>query len=108
DSRLDLVLAGVEASLWIAEQFACDVKNLFPHINIATVSANKLLGIGPHSSDKVTSSAQPAGIHTVPRRRLLLPVLGSSASTFARSCLPQASSALICHPSERPLDSFQR
>jgi hypothetical protein len=53
DGFIDLLVAGVEASLWLGEQFCSDVKNMFPHISIATVSANKLLGIGAHSNRKV-------------------------------------------------------
>jgi hypothetical protein len=55
DRYIDLLVAGVEASLWLGEQFCSDVKNMFPHISIATVSANKLLGIGAHSNRKVSS-----------------------------------------------------
>jgi hypothetical protein len=54
DGFIDLLVAGVEASLWLGEQFCSDVKNMFPHISIATVSANKLLGIGAHSNRKVS------------------------------------------------------
>jgi hypothetical protein len=54
DRYIDLLVAGVEASLWLGEQFCSDVKNMFPHISIATVSANKLLGIGAHSNRKVS------------------------------------------------------
>ncbi|KAG5178054.1 hypothetical protein JKP88DRAFT_264782 [Tribonema minus] len=60
DGFIDLLVAGVEASLWIAEQFACDVKNVFPHIAIATVSANKLLGFGAHSNRKCRRRRQQA------------------------------------------------
>jgi hypothetical protein len=56
DRYIDLLVAGVEASLWLGEQFCSDVKNMFPHISIATVSANKLLGIGAHSNRKVCTA----------------------------------------------------
>lgn len=38
---IDLLIAGVEASLWLAEQFAADLRRIFPYLNVSTVSANK-------------------------------------------------------------------
>jgi hypothetical protein len=38
---IDLLVAGVEASLWLAEQFAGDLRRIFPYLNVATISANK-------------------------------------------------------------------
>lgn len=42
----DLIITGVEVSLWIAEQFAADLRTIFPKMNILTTSANKLLSVG--------------------------------------------------------------
>ena len=50
---IDLVIAGVEASLWVAEQFSADLKVAFPQLNVVTISANKLLGLGCENADKV-------------------------------------------------------
>jgi len=49
----DILISGVEASLWMAEQWAADLRRIFPLINIVTVSPNKLLGLGQHSAGKV-------------------------------------------------------
>jgi len=49
----DLLIGGVEASLWVAEQFAADLRTLFPQLNIVTVSANKLLGLADDAPGKV-------------------------------------------------------
>lgn len=38
---VDLLIAGVEASLWLAEQFASDLRRIFPYLNVVTISANK-------------------------------------------------------------------
>ena len=38
---VDLLLCGVEASLWLAEQFASDLRRIFPFLNVTTISANK-------------------------------------------------------------------
>jgi hypothetical protein len=37
----DLIIGGVEVSLWLGEQFAADLRRIFPNLNISTVSANK-------------------------------------------------------------------
>jgi hypothetical protein len=49
----DLLIGGVEASLWVAEQFAADLRSIFPQLNIVTVSANKLLGLADDAPGKV-------------------------------------------------------
>jgi hypothetical protein len=48
----DLLIGGIEASLWIAEQWAADLRTIFPQLNVVTVSANKLLGLGSSSAFK--------------------------------------------------------
>lgn len=50
---VDLLIGGVEVSLWIGEHFAADLRRIFPNINIETVSANKMLGIGDDNPSKV-------------------------------------------------------
>lgn len=37
----DLLIGGVEVSLWMGEQFAADLRRIFPTLNISTLSANK-------------------------------------------------------------------
>lgn len=37
----DLIIGGVEVSLWLGEQFAADLRRIFPNLNVSTVSANK-------------------------------------------------------------------
>lgn len=44
---LDLVIGGVEISLWIAEQWAADLRMLFPQLRVAAVSSNALLLLSP-------------------------------------------------------------
>jgi hypothetical protein len=38
---IDLLIGGVEVSLWMAEQWAADLRTVFPQLNVTTVSANK-------------------------------------------------------------------
>lgn len=40
---LDLLVGGIEASLWLGEQFAAGLKLLFPRLNVTVYSSNKLL-----------------------------------------------------------------
>ncbi|CAK9023116.1 unnamed protein product [Durusdinium trenchii] len=42
---IDLLVTGCEVSLWLGEQFATDLAHCFKHLNVRTVSANKLLGL---------------------------------------------------------------
>jgi hypothetical protein len=50
--RIDLLIAGCESSLWLSEQFAADLRDLFPFLNVECASANKMLGTGAHSPRK--------------------------------------------------------
>lgn len=43
DGSVDVLLAGCEVSLWVAEQFASDLHVAFPRLNVVCLSANKLL-----------------------------------------------------------------
>jgi hypothetical protein len=40
---LDLLITGVESSLWLGEQFAEDLNTLFPALSVRTISANQVL-----------------------------------------------------------------
>ena len=42
---VDILLTGCEVSLYLAEQFASDLKKSFPKLTIEAVSSNKLLGL---------------------------------------------------------------
>jgi hypothetical protein len=42
---IDVLVTGVETSLWTAEQFASDLQNLFPHLRVVAISANKVIGV---------------------------------------------------------------
>jgi len=45
DGSVDVLLTGCEVSLWLSEQFASDLHQLLPRLNIKTMSSNKLLGL---------------------------------------------------------------
>ena len=42
---VDVLLTGCEVSLWLAEQFASDLRKAFPKLNVLALSSNKLLGL---------------------------------------------------------------
>ncbi len=42
-STVDLLITGVENSLWLGERFAQDLKLIFPFLNIQTISSNQVL-----------------------------------------------------------------
>ncbi|CAI5501080.1 unnamed protein product, partial [Closterium sp. Naga37s-1] len=39
--EIDVLVTGVETSLWVGEQFAADLQNCFPQLRVVAVSANK-------------------------------------------------------------------
>ncbi|MBN3926145.1 hypothetical protein [Nostoc sp. NMS4] len=45
---VDLLITGVESSLWIGERFAEDLKTIFPCLHVKTISSNELLKILQH------------------------------------------------------------
>jgi len=47
--EVDVLITGCEASLWIGEQFASDLQDLFPALRVVAMSANKIIGITPYS-----------------------------------------------------------
>ncbi len=42
-AAIDLLITGVESSLWLGERFAQDLTLLFPSLSVKTISANQLL-----------------------------------------------------------------
>ncbi|CAN0311446.1 unnamed protein product, partial [Phaeothamnion confervicola] len=41
---VDLLIMGIESSLWMGEQFGGDIRKAFPGLNVVVASANKVLG----------------------------------------------------------------
>lgn len=75
----DLLIGGVEASLWVAEQVATDLRHTFPKLNVHTVSTNKLMGYSDsHSSGKIIDSGTP---YCICERTCVL-IISQSGQTF--------------------------
>jgi hypothetical protein len=49
DGAIDLLIGGVEVSLWLAQQLAADLRGFFPTLTVRCVSTNKLLGVSGFS-----------------------------------------------------------
>lgn len=80
---VDLLLGGIECSLWVAEQFAADLRLIFPNLNVETVSSNKLLGLESNSPGKVFF---PGADQILSRRidsRTCVMLISQSGQTFA-------------------------
>jgi hypothetical protein len=79
----DLLIGGIEVSLWIAEQFAADMRSIFPNLNVDTVSTNKLLHLGSDNPAKVFFT----GSNTILPRRIdqntCVLLISQSGQTFA-------------------------
>jgi len=59
-SSVDILITGCEVSLWLGEQFAADLSQVFPNLNIKTISANKLLGLFGQVCPPTPKSRGPA------------------------------------------------
>ena len=42
---VDILITGIEVSLWVGEQFASDLNLIFPGLNIKCISSNKILSL---------------------------------------------------------------
>ena len=53
--EVDVLVTGVETSLWVAEQFAADLQVLCPHLRVVALSANKLIGVLGNARGAISS-----------------------------------------------------
>lgn len=82
---IDLLITGIEASLWVAEQFAVDLQNLFPQINIHTVSSNKILNLPTHHVDDDKKKHKLVGKNSLARKITdftIMLIISQSGQTF--------------------------
>jgi len=91
ESRLlDLVIVGVEASLWVGEQWAANVRSVFPALRVHALSANKVLASLTAVARDATCGAQTPGYTAFPSgtspaeaaRGAVVLVLSHSGQTF--------------------------
>jgi hypothetical protein len=87
---VDVVVTGCEVSLWLAEQFASDLANAFPRLDVRSVSANKILGLFGQDLP-VPAIGHPRGKRNDDFTDSIVIVVSHSGGTFA----PLASSNLL-------------
>ena len=86
----DVVVTGCEVSLWLAEQFAADLANAFPRLDVRSVSANKILGLFGQDLP-VPALGHPHGAQNDDFTDTIVIVVSHSGGTFA----PLAASNLL-------------
>ncbi|CAM9334372.1 unnamed protein product [Chrysoparadoxa australica] len=80
---IDLLIAGVEVSLWIGEQWLGDIRSLFPTLRAEVVSSNKILGIGAGINERVIfTGAQPINGRALTKSTVVL-LISQSGQTFS-------------------------
>lgn len=84
DDVTDFVVAGIEASVWLAEQFAADVRRIFPHLNVVCTSTNKLIGFGDdHPSQVFFPAADEVLSRRIDPKRTCVLLISQSGQTFS-------------------------
>ena len=78
----DLLITGIEASLWVGEQFACDLRGIFPQLNVVTCSSNKLLGLGMHETASVYFSGSDSVLERRITKETCVLLISQSGQTF--------------------------
>jgi len=63
DYHIDLLMLGVEGSLWIAEQFASDLRRIFPTLVIVTESSNKTLNFEGSEASGIIDTILPLRVN---------------------------------------------
>jgi len=63
---LDLLIVGVEASLWVGEQWAANVRSVIPKLRVRVLSANKVLASLTAVAFDATCGAQTQGFTAFP------------------------------------------
>ena len=82
---VDLIITGTEVSLWMGEQFAADLRMVFPLLNVKVVSANKLLGLGHLSPERTFFPGNGDSMaleHQIDRQYTACLLISQSGQTF--------------------------
>jgi hypothetical protein len=83
-SHVDLLITGVENSLWLGERFATDLSLLMPRLHIRTLSANAVMQALQHDFDSLALARQSVVI-----------VLSHSCRTFASRQVMEACDLMV-------------
>eukprot|EP00271_Cylindrocystis_brebissonii_P006821 TRINITY_DN1964_c1_g1_i1.p1 TRINITY_DN1964_c1_g1~~TRINITY_DN1964_c1_g1_i1.p1 ORF type:complete len:2019 (+),score=294.17 TRINITY_DN1964_c1_g1_i1:315-6371(+) len=81
--EIDVLVTGVENSLWVGEQFAADLQNLLPQLRVVPVSANKVIGVIGNARGAIsTPGFSFCGIETALTSKTIVIALSQSGQTF--------------------------
>ena len=89
--KVDILLTGCEVSLWLAEQFASDMKKCFPNLAVQCMSSNKLLGLFGQEDMSVPTIGFPFTEKTLQFEDTIMLIVSHSGGTFG----PLACSSLF-------------
>ncbi|XRA96236.1 glutamine amidotransferase [Pycnococcus provasolii] len=79
---VDVLVTGVEVSLWVGEQFASDLQNLFPCLRVIPVSANKVIGVLSNSKGSFAMTGFSFCSVNIDLKRTIVVALSHSGQTF--------------------------
>jgi len=82
-TRVDVLVTGLEASLWVGEQFASDLQKAFPVLKVVTISANKILEVFGSSQGQKTSIGFDMDRQVYDLSGAVALVISQSGNTFA-------------------------
>ena len=80
--EVDVLVTGCEASLWIGEQFASDLQNLFPSLRVVAMSANKVIGVLSNSRGSAPMSGFAFSSRTMSLKKTVVLAISHSGQTF--------------------------
>jgi hypothetical protein len=89
-NSIDFLITGCEVSLWLAEQFASDLQQAFPALNVKALSSNKILGLFGQDI-AVPTIGFPSSGKTCDFNDTVVIIVSHSGGTFA----PLATSNLL-------------
>ena len=81
-ASVDILLTGCEVSLWLAEQFAADMRKSFPNLNVQAVSSNKILGVFGQDLT-MPAIGDPMAEHAHDFKGSIVIIVSHSGQTFA-------------------------
>jgi hypothetical protein len=80
--EVDVLVTGVEASLWIGEQFASDLQTLFPALRVVPISANKIVGVLSNTRGAAPMAGFAFSSLTLSLQRAIVITVSHSGQTF--------------------------
>lgn len=96
---VDVLVIGVEVSLWIGEQFASDLQTLFPCLRVIPCSANKIIGVLSNAKGSFAMTGFSFCSVNLDLKRTIVVSLSHSGQTFPTMHATHALAGLL--PPER-------